>query len=208
MANNVKSAICMRGISCVPYFSRNEKGKLFLDFNKIVPMPADLYLTEGSIVPEALIYYLTDRCTKMYSDLSYKDLYILKPYIESSYMGPEWKYELYARALKNGEDGCLYMRGVQYYHNICHYGHPTWYGWRIEHWGTKWNSYDNKIVDRNKIIIYTADARPIPVIERLSVLYPGEEIAVAYSCPEAGIRRGYMKFINGVLIEEIYEEET
>ena len=207
MANNVKSVICMNGISTIPYFSIDKEKNIYLDFNKIIPMPADLYVTDGSIVSEALIYYLTDCCTKRYSDLNGKVSDILKPYIEPPYMGPEWKYELYARAFKNGEDDNLYMRGAQYYHNICHYGYPTWYGWRIEHWGTKWNSYDNKIINRNKIIIYTANSSPIPIIKCLSTLYPEKEIMVDYHCPEAGMSRGYMKIINGLLIEEIYEED-
>ena len=34
--------------------------------------------------------------------------------------------------------------GKQIYENIKNYGYKDWYGWRVEHWSTKWNSDGNE----------------------------------------------------------------
>ncbi len=48
---------------------------------------------------------------------------------------------------------------------------PGWYQWRCEHWGTKWNAYDQDIIDISygciELKFDTAWAPPMPIIEKL-----------------------------------------
>lgn len=52
------------------------------------------------------------------------------------------------------------------------YGHASWYGWSIENWGTKWNSYSYRAVresdDRFEFIFDTAWSTPEPIFEALA----------------------------------------
>jgi hypothetical protein len=72
----------------------------------------------------------------------------------------------------------------------------NWYDWQLEHWGTKWNSYDCSIPDPDAIaddlevdpnlitdiemVVYTAWAPATPVYEKLQEMYPDLEITVYY----------------------------
>ncbi|MFL1706681.1 hypothetical protein ACHJH3_06700 [Campylobacter sp. MOP7] len=55
--------------------------------------------------------------------------------------------------------------------NIEAHGHPTWYEFCWDRWGTKWNSHNSSIINRkgNSIIMRfdTAWAPPIPIYEAL-----------------------------------------
>lgn len=54
------------------------------------------------------------------------------------------------------------------------------YDWRIENWGTKWNSYElgDVYLDNNELMysFSTAWSPPIPVIQKLSTIFSGVEI--------------------------------
>jgi hypothetical protein len=56
-------------------------------------------------------------------------------------------------------------------------GHTDWYGWSVENWGTKWNSYDFCLVsqDPDKLVIRfdTAWSVPMPIFQKLLELHPG-----------------------------------
>lgn len=46
----------------------------------------------------------------------------------------------------------------------------NWYDWRVDHWGTKWNSYENSIHQYNNILYIrylTAWEHPKPIISKL-----------------------------------------
>ena len=50
------------------------------------------------------------------------------------------------------------------------HGSAWWYDWSINHWGTKWNSYDVDVGLNNNTLVYhftTAWAEPRPVIRAL-----------------------------------------
>ena len=75
-------------------------------------------------------------------------------------------------------------------------GRPNWYDWQIENWGTKWNAYDESVVERddhNVVIQFdTAWSPPEPVIERLR-----EMIADMFSYED-----GYETDVAGHWVEE------
>jgi len=50
------------------------------------------------------------------------------------------------------------------------HGHPTWYEWRWENWGTKWNTSDITRTETKSSLRYrfnTAWDQPVPILRRL-----------------------------------------
>ena len=64
---------------------------------------------------------------------------------------------------------------------------PKWWDWRVQNWGTKWNSYDDhvEIVDDDEVeyTFSTAWSPPEPVIHKLRELYPDVSITAFYDEP-------------------------
>jgi hypothetical protein len=62
-----------------------------------------------------------------------------------------------------------------------------WYNWRVENWGTKWNSYDCDLVEEDsdslEYVFYTAWSPPCPVIEALRNKFPEVYISAFYDEP-------------------------
>ena len=60
--------------------------------------------------------------------------------------------------------------------NIEKYGAPTWYEWRCEHWGTKWNACDAEVRDNGDASLHvkfdTAWSFPLPIFKKLVVDFP------------------------------------
>ena len=93
----------------------------------------------------------------------------------------------------------------EYLHNEKEHGHMTWYGWRREKWGTKWNSSDCSFED-NLLIFQTAWNHPIPVMLQLFRKFPdirfdvqfadedyGRNMGI-YSSPVPMVAPGHLKF--------------
>ena len=64
---------------------------------------------------------------------------------------------------------------------------PKWWDWRVQNWGTKWNSYDDsvEIIDDETVeyTFNTAWSPPEPVIEKLREQYPDVSITAFYDEP-------------------------
>jgi hypothetical protein len=62
-----------------------------------------------------------------------------------------------------------------------------WYNWRLDNWGTKWNSYDCDLVeedsDRLEYVFFTAWSPPCPVIDALRNKFPELYISAFYDEP-------------------------
>ena len=85
--------------------------------------------------------------------------------------------------------------------NARKYGAVTWYDWRCEHWGCKWNSYDLYVVDDDTIFISTPWAPPEGIFIKLSKDNPYDPIYVQYANEDPAIG-GYLEYLDGELIEE------
>lgn len=165
-----------------------------LDFNKIIPMPKSLQLTDGSITDMAVFYAFIKKDTEKQLEIAeilknkediiygnylnkiknYYDLGHFKNIEESAkkYIPEDVARELNIKTLEE--------LGDTYINNIKNYDSDTWYEWSIENWGTKWNSsrcsYDN-----NTIIFETAWSTPEPIFQRLSEEFPKDIIEVDYA---------------------------
>ena len=71
-------------------------------------------------------------------------------------------------------------------------GHTDWYGWSIENWGTKWNSYSNEIREEaDGLLVFkmeTAWSYPEPIMRKVAEKYPDLDKAPSFSM-RAGILR-------------------
>ena len=81
---------------------------------------------------------------------------------------------------------------------IKEYGADTWYEWRTENWGTKWNAYDYTLYNDNTIRFDTAWGHPFPIIEKLSTLFSNVTFTVKFADEDMGCNCGYYKIKNGV----------
>ena len=64
---------------------------------------------------------------------------------------------------------------------------PSWWDWRVQNWGTKWNSYECDLeLDDLDMLRYTFDTAwgpPVGVIDKLRELYPEVGVTAFYDEP-------------------------
>ncbi|HUY78894.1 MAG TPA: hypothetical protein VMV29_19130 [Ktedonobacterales bacterium] len=67
-------------------------------------------------------------------------------------------------------DAKVIALGRQALQNIEQYGFPTWYDWRGEHWGTKWNACEAHVEEYTNSVVYcfnTAWDAPRPLVSKI-----------------------------------------
>lgn len=167
-----------------------------IDFNKIIPMPESLNIECGSI---------TDKGIEM-----------VKNYLENlpaELKGKEGTYEEVLEDLHNhsadisdDEEKKIWDIGVTAVDNLYKYNAPTWYEWCNDNWNTKWNAcgYDENTdySDSDFIWFQTAWSAPVPVIQKLSEMYPNIELTLEFADEDLGQNCGEMKFKDGDIFEE------
>ena len=81
------------------------------------------------------------------------------------------------------------------------YKNKNWYDWSINNWNTKWNSYGYECMTQpfegSEIIFFTAWSAPIPVIEKLSEMFPEVEIEHLWADEDFGCNCGAVTWKNG-----------
>ena len=136
------------------------------DFNKLIPMPTDLEIADGS---EGRIGYRV-----LYGDWETVAAYDWTP--EAAYR------EQLVAWFEEERPGALEL-GRRYRENELKYGARTWYDWSLRNWGTKWNAYEVQLVSEDKpfeIAFLTAWDPPHPVIEKLAERFPRATIRHVY----------------------------
>jgi len=189
MPNHVKNILTMKGISKLPLFAESEKGKRF-DFDKIIPMPPSLNLESGTMEDIAIEAVLRAVAETQYG-------------FERKKARPVMCDDEYKRRLEScgkTEEELLEM-GLQYITNKVRYGATTWYDWCNAHWGTKWNAYENDIIDSDTITFQTAWSCPIPVIIQLSKMYPDLQVEIWWADEDMGSNTGHAVLVSGELTE-------
>lgn len=145
----------------------NEKDEL--DFNKIIPMPEELNIENGSYGTLGVSYIkgiMTDFEKVRFENLS-----------------PENKKEAIAI-------------GKQYISNVEKYGFETWYEWRIANWDTKWNAMETNIYD-NVIEFDTAWSAPIAIYKKLGEMFPNISFSFIYADDDVSYNVGEGNIENG-----------
>ena len=105
----------------------DEYGLGSIDFNKLVPMPPELDMEEGS---------RTDRGLKAYKD--FIEVYTFNSKKENFDLSniPEKAEQAFLR-VRPDIDRAAWDLGRRAFMNKQKYGVTSWYDWRIKNWGTK-----------------------------------------------------------------------
>lgn len=165
-----------------------------VDFNKLIPMPESLDIESGSRGSQGC---------KLYKD------FLTEAENASSDAERDQIYQKYVSMCAN--DPQMLELGKQYYENMRDYGATTWYDWRWEHWGTKWNAYDFYEVDPgNDFISFNTAWSPVPeLIKVLSKKFPEVKIRYSWADEDIGFNTGVMEFKKGrVILQDIPEGGT
>lgn len=165
---------------------------LVLDFNRLIPMPASLEM-EGDGVPglsTAALLLMKGRPVP--ESLSWDADLILRRFGDdgpkAGLEGPGALPEFIRRASLDHSYGIDLRLGEAGLENLRRYGAVSWYEWRVEHWGTKWNSY-MPTEDGRRISFLTAWTPPEPVYKVLSERFP--RVAFTLRCAIEGEDRTY-----------------
>ena len=179
-----------------------------IDFNKIIPMPEELGIEDGSSTHIAMCAYLTminpqtkDRGVEKYAEPRYNTI---KTVLVNEY---EWggvsdnmtdeDFEMIS--MSRDRYICIGERVVD---NVEKYGASTWFHWRMENWGTKWNAYDTEAGDDNELVFCTAWKAPHPVIEKLAKMNPELVIRHEWADEDTGHNCGSRIYKDGALKDE------
>ena len=162
------------------------KGTTAFDFERIIPMPCSLKIESGSLSDDsyaAYMYISTGAKNKRFTSL--KSLY--KP--ESTAM-TDIEFVNYLVGKKKAD----LQLGEKVAENLKKYGYSDWYLWSIAKWGTKWNACDVCMPDAATYQFDTAWAAPVPILERLSKLFPNVEISHKWADEDIGSNTGDMLY--------------
>ena len=150
-----------------------------VDFNKLIPMPSELEIEAGSRTAAGFKEYMGFLAeTGCHTEL--EDNYLATyPEIDRE----EWDL------------------GKQAFHNIREFGCPTWYEWRIQNWGTKWNASGAEVLD-GRLSFLTAWNAPKQILEKLSQMFPSITIHHTWADKDIGHNCGERTYQSGVETQE------
>jgi hypothetical protein len=123
-------------------------------------------------------------------------------------MTPE-EYAGGLRQLKGGfrekrkADPEVWTLGEKAYSNIQRFGCPTWYEWCIQNWGTKWNSYGPRPLEKDSdtMEFYTAWDSVPEIVALLSRKYPEQTITYRWADEDIGHNVGEFTIKDGEVID-------
>lgn len=164
-------------------------------FEKLIPMPKTLNITEGTITEEAIVFSMSKKSTDeffqfkkllentkddYYSNLwnKYKNAFSIEKLkdIEKkaiTYVPDESERKLGIKTLEEFGNLCL--------NNVLKYGYVSWYDWSCANWGTKWDALESEgTPEKGKITFLTAWSEPMNVIEKLFKQHPKQKIEWQY----------------------------
>ena len=202
MPNHVTNIIKIEGnparIKAVFEAIKNDEyGLGSIDFNKLVPMPPELDIEEGS---------QTKRGLKAYQD--FIEVYTFNGKKEDFDLLniPEKSEQAFLRVHPD-IDQTEWKLGKQAFQNQQKYGAATWYKWRTRNWGTKWNAYGYEggvQFDGKTLQFLTAWAPPTPIVEKLAAMYPDLDFVHQWADEDIGYNCGEIEYHNGSPDGEFY----
>lgn len=165
-------------------FQEDEHGKLF-DFNQVVPMPELLRGSESSSAVSdglAVLGYESGfgvRVPKFVGKEKALERYMSWPWVKKA--GITTAEQLAEKLIERNPD--IIKKAQRAIKALEECGHIDWYGWSVQNWGTKWNSYSFRILhdDEEEVEFQfnTAWSFPEPVFDALAEEFPTLEIDVA-----------------------------
>lgn len=163
-----------------------------IDFNKLVPMPDSLDIIAGS---------QTDDGLKLYRQFIGESAVISA---QSLNLSEDERQKLAENHLKKWteiqeKDPEVWSLGEKAYQNLQKYSCPTWYEWRIQNWGTKWNACNCVPLDEKSGVMQfdTAWGDVRRLVKKISEKYPRRKIHYRWADEDIGTNVGEIYFYDG-----------
>jgi hypothetical protein len=209
MPNHITNILYVEGDEYQKVFGRiaGEEGRGCIDFNRIVQMP-EIMESESSIPT------LEDMAMFFLGKYPIKDL-LSPPRYNAAEEAKSGNWGNAAEVLK--QHNMVHMLTetnlagdlsdehfeilVKYMRALRQFGHCSWYEWSRDHWGTKWNAYNQSRIDERTIQFDTAWSTPMPIWEKLSEMFPDTVLSIRWADEDFGSNTGTMKVQNGEIVE-------
>ena len=94
MPNYVRNIVKMKGIADLPLYNERS-GEKYFDFQKLIPMPAELDVEDGSRTEQCIIYFLTERCTIPVRDLDQRKSDLVRKLVSNDFAKMDWPEEVF-----------------------------------------------------------------------------------------------------------------
>ena len=146
----------------------------FPDFEKVIPMPATLNISSDGWLSPFENQFASHTEMKAHVD--------------------ELKKHCEANPKRAAEEIENFVAGIK---NYIEHGHATWYSWKVENWGTKWNSSECKKISDTVFDFVTAWSGVPKLIEKMSCEFPDVKISYEYSDEYTGCNCGVGIYLNG-----------
>lgn len=179
MSNYIKNRLTFndRTEEILVFLSSEDK---IVDFNKIVPMPEGLDICDSSLGDLGMEWLVAKN---------------LNPFSEEGRRAEELG-KLLASYAEEPRTEALEM-GMKYLENIIRTGHKTWYTWRRENWGTKWNARKAVQTSPNQLEFETAWDGVVGLMEKLSAHFPDVIFQYEFADEDTGSNTGTGVIFNG-----------
>lgn len=162
------------------------------DLEKIYPMPKALDIDSSSLGEDGTKYLVA-----MAGDILERNLYQKSCHYAHMKEMEASNPKMFEKAI---EEGKIRL------HNIADYGVADWYQWRLQNWGTKWNTYEYRRLDDNTIEFQTA-WNGIPNMVRL-VAEKFPEVTIEYKYADEDWSNNVGSFIfHGDEVEDFSPED-
>lgn len=139
-----------------------------IDFNDFIPMPEELNMKHGSVVAEAILAYTTDYGSMSLDSCADLPVFLAEGTLDSFRKSPP--SPLKTCDFSAAEDGSMLLTyaeaGKRYMDNFKKHKAATWYEWRSDNWGTKWNACD-AAWSGDTLVFQTAWDAPWPIIDAI-----------------------------------------
>lgn len=167
-------------------------------FDKVIPMPKDLDIESGNRGEFGLAFLFLENSHNISKEL------IDKTFIEQEGMAPHIYYsstferavELYNTKKGTSEYKECIALAKKYISNYEKYGYTTWYQWRVENWGTKWEVSDFEN-NNDTMIFRTAWNFPDKIMLELSKKYPSAVFLCKFADEGIPENSGILSIKNG-----------
>lgn len=138
------------------------------DFNKIIPMPESLNIEASTGAEIGLFAVISNDFSMSFEDvekiLDSNPAY--KKFLHNSFISFRELYEKKKKWWFDEEHSEFIKRdrdlGLMSKNNLDNFGYANWYGWCIDNWSTKWNSFDASIETGNSVILSFSTAWDCP----------------------------------------------
>ena len=193
MPNHVTQQLTIIGAEAPKVIEHIAGSDTALDFNRIILLPVELKIDESSDGHMGLAA-ITGECTR----------YLTFPWVKDQGIRTAEEFAAYVER----ERPQAIELARKYLTNKQKFGHMTWRDWCYVNWGTKWNAYSvdepERLSDRAIVRFNTAWSPAIPVMVKLSELFPAVALTLRYFDEGWGFA-GEAFFKAGEHVDECFE---